>query len=105
MALSTVCQTTNSELSLSIDIALTVLDVLLLLSQTCMMIFYKFKGMTISSMMHVHYSKLILYQYFNDTGVDLTIKIFLYSFGCLLTALVVFFWIIYGAASCEFRYT
>ena len=54
MALLTVCQTTNSELSLSIDIVLTVLDVLLLLSQTCMMIFYKFKGMTISSMMHVH---------------------------------------------------
>ena len=54
MALSTICQTTNSELSLSIDIALTVLDVIVLLSQTCVVIFYKFKGMTISSMMHVH---------------------------------------------------
>ena len=49
MALSTACQATKLELSLSIDIALTVLDAIVL--QTSVVIFYKFKGMTISSMM------------------------------------------------------
>ena len=35
-------------------------------------------------------------------GINVAIKTFLYSFGCLLTALAVFFWIIYAATSSKY---